>query len=119
VAGARRCGGEMMELPVVAAASEPEIAPRLRLRPDRRDLGRREALFQRVAGEFREVPGLCVTAKQGCRMFGLPQEVCERIFNALIDADALQRAGSYYGLWRNEFVGRGFISPIVSSRNYR
>src|SRR5215212_8196514 len=101
VAGARRRDDAMMKTLAVAVSPEPETVPRLRLRPDRRDLDRREALFQRVAGEFREVPGLCVTVKQGCRMFGLPEDVCERMFNSLIDADALQRAGSYYGLWRS------------------
>jgi hypothetical protein len=86
--------------PRVATATESEPEASQWLRPERRDLSMRKALLHRVAGEFREVPGLCLTLTQGCRFFGLSEDVCERIFNALVNDGALQRADTYHGFLR-------------------
>lgn len=81
------------------------------LRPcrDRRDVATRHELVQRVAGEFREIPGLCVTVEQASRLFGMSTDSCERILQSLCDDGVVQRAGRYYGVFRGDFVGSGFL----------
>ena len=83
----------------------------LRPRVDRRDVATRDDLIRRVASEFHEIPGLCLTVKQGCRLCGLSQDACQRIFSSLVDDGIVQSAGVYYGIWRHEFIGRGF-APV-------
>jgi hypothetical protein len=82
--------------------------PQLRPRQDRRDLPARDALVQRVACEFREIPGLCVTLEQAARLFGLPTEECQRVLSQLVDAEVLQCAGNHYRIWRADVVGESF-----------
>jgi DNA-binding IclR family transcriptional regulator len=56
----------------------------------------RQRLVERVRAEYREMPGLSLTLAQARRLFGLPQDACARIL------DALTREG----LLRQETDGR-------------
>ena len=50
-----------------------------------------DALFQRVQGEFREMPGLRLTQPQACRLWGLDRETCGTLLSRLVDAKFLTR----------------------------
>jgi hypothetical protein len=41
--------------------------------------------------EYDEMPGLCLTGAQAQRLFGLREDICTRVFNALVDAAILRR----------------------------
>ena len=58
---------------------------------DRRKPRSREALVLRVSGEFFEMPCLRLTAAQARRLFGLRQDICDRVFAALIADGTLTR----------------------------
>ena len=58
---------------------------------ERRNLASREALLHRIAMEYDEMPGLRLTAAQAQRLFGLREDICMRVFNALVDAAILRR----------------------------
>ncbi len=49
-----------------------------------------EAVLRRVRGEFVEMPGLRLTPAQATRLWGLEQEACRTVINALIDASFLR-----------------------------
>ncbi len=48
-------------------------------------------VIQRIQGEFIEMPGLCLTAPQAQRLWGLDRDVCEALLGALVDAKFLSR----------------------------
>jgi hypothetical protein len=50
-----------------------------------------EALFQRIQGEFLEMPGLCLTQLQACRLWGLDRDTCGAVLSRLVDAKFLTR----------------------------
>jgi hypothetical protein len=56
-----------------------------------------EDVLQRVQGEFVEMPGLCLTAAQAQRLWGLDREMCDRLLEALVEAKFLsqRRDGSF------------------------
>ena len=56
-----------------------------------------EDVLQRVQGEFAEMPGLCLTAAQAQRLWGLDQNLCDQLLEALVDAKFLskRRDGSF------------------------
>ena len=56
-----------------------------------------EDVLQRVQGEFSEMPGLCLTAAQAQRLWGLDREFCDELLRALVDARFLvqRRDGSF------------------------
>ena len=58
---------------------------------ERRNVTSRQALLHRIAMEYDEMPGLRLTAAQAQRMFGLREDVCVRVFDALVNAAILQR----------------------------
>ncbi len=60
-----------------------------------------EQMLQRIQGEFVEMPGLRLTEPQARRLWGLEQEVCGGLLQALVDAGFLlqTRDGAYV---RNE-----------------
>jgi len=64
---------------------------------ERRNLTSRQALLHRIATEYEEMPGLCLTAAQAQRLFGLRADVCARVLHALVDAAILRQdvTGSY------------------------
>ena len=49
-----------------------------------------EAL-QRIQGEFVEMPGLCLTAAQAQRLWGLERDTCDALLGALVDAKFLSQ----------------------------
>ena len=55
------------------------------------DVGPGGDLIRRIRGEFREMPGLRVTAHQARRLFGLDPAACDEILD---------------GLWRCGFLSR-------------
>jgi hypothetical protein len=63
----------------------PTISTVLKAKPDRRDIRHREALVKRLHGEFREIPGLCLTPTEASRLFGIAPDVCQRVLFALAE----------------------------------
>jgi hypothetical protein len=47
--------------------------------------------LRRVKGEYLEMPGLRLTAKQAQRLWGLDRESCDALLGALVDASFLAR----------------------------
>lgn len=47
-------------------------------------------LFERVQGEFNEMPGLQLTLAQAARLWGLDDAACRRVIDALVDAAFLR-----------------------------
>ena len=65
---------------------------------DRRtDNDRRDAM-RRVQADYREMPGLSVTLKQGCRLWSLSPTSCVSILDQLIAKGTLKRRGEQYSL---------------------
>lgn len=50
-----------------------------------------EDVLKRVQGEFVEMPGLCLTAAQAQRLWGLDREFCEKLLEALVETNFLAR----------------------------
>ena len=65
------------------------ITPSSFSRPERRDVSARDALLRRVWMEFVEMPCLSLTGAQARRLFGLRADVCQRVLQGLVEADAL------------------------------
>jgi len=51
------------------------------------------ALLGRIRGEFIEMPGLCVTAREAQRLFGLDAATCEKVLESLLRSGFLWRSG--------------------------
>lgn len=97
----------------------PNLRPALlRGAPDRRDRSRRATLVRRIEAEFREMPGLCMTLRQASRLFGLSEDVCQRVLDQLAEENVIQRAGNYYGALRKDFVATHFVAHNLN-RHYR
>jgi hypothetical protein len=77
----------LLDPPVVSATADLSVA----VPPERRDMAARRALLRRIRGEFREMPGLLLTAGQGARLFGLPPAIAARILERLTDASVLRQ----------------------------
>jgi len=56
-----------------------------------------EDVLQRVQGEFSEMPGLCLTAAQAQRLWGLDRDFCDELLRVLVDDRFLvqRRDGSF------------------------
>ena len=56
-----------------------------------------QELFRRIAGEYREMPGLSLTLPQAQRLWGLDRDTCERALAILIERRVLRRGmnGTY------------------------
>ena len=63
---------------------------------DRRDGTARDALVQRVYGEFHEMPCMRLTAPQARLLFGLRPDVSERILAGLVRQGLLYCDGERY-----------------------
>jgi hypothetical protein len=50
-----------------------------------------DEVLQRVQGEYIEMPGLRLTAKQAQRLWNLDQAACDTLLGALVDAKFLFR----------------------------
>ena len=53
-----------------------------------------QALVHRICGEFLEMPGLRLTCAQAQRLFGLNEETCRRVLDALVADTFLARSAS-------------------------
>jgi hypothetical protein len=49
-----------------------------------------ETLVTRIKSEFNESPGMCLTLRQGARLWGIPPEECARIVDRLVQEDFLR-----------------------------
>ena len=56
----------------------------------RRDEASREALVHRIRSEFYAMPGLSLTLMQASHLFGIPLQVCSRVFTRLVDEGLLE-----------------------------
>jgi hypothetical protein len=56
-----------------------------------------EDVLQRIQGEFAEMPGLCLTAAQAQRLWGLDRDSCDKLLEVLVNAKFLaqRRDGSF------------------------
>jgi hypothetical protein len=50
-----------------------------------------DAVLTRMRGEFREMPGLKLTAPQARRLWGLDAPVCDSLLHELVDMGFLRR----------------------------
>ena len=48
-------------------------------------------ILRRIEGEYREMPGMCVTAPQAQRLWGLDSTTCEFVLRTLVDRRFLRR----------------------------
>jgi Fic family protein len=51
-----------------------------------RNATQKDALLERICGEFMEMPGLRLTCAQAQRLWGLDEPTCRRVLDALVDA---------------------------------
>jgi hypothetical protein len=58
---------------------------------------RMDDVLQRIQGEFVEMPGLCLTAAQAQRLWGLDRDLCDKLLEGLVNAQFLaqRRDGSF------------------------
>ena len=52
-----------------------------------------DAVARRVLAEFEEMPGMALTPRQAARLFGLDQEFCRVVLDALVDSAYLRQTG--------------------------
>jgi len=50
-------------------------------------------LIQRVQAEYHEMPGLCLTLDQACRLWALDRDTCCRVLEALVAEGFVAVAG--------------------------
>ena len=48
-------------------------------------MGNVDAVARRVLAEFEEMPGMALTRRQAARLFGLEQNLCGTVLDALLD----------------------------------
>jgi hypothetical protein len=53
-------------------------------------------LYNRVQGEFREMPGLTLTVRQAARLFSIEQTRCERVLGELVAEGVLATDGAIF-----------------------
>ena len=73
---------------------------------DRRNHAARAALVERFREEFRVRPGMWVTRAEARRLFGVPEDICERVLDRLVVEGMLIRNAD--GIYRRPpvFAGR-------------
>ena len=49
-----------------------------------------QSMFERIRGEFNEMPGLQLTIAQASRLWGMDQTACQRVIDALVEAAFLR-----------------------------
>jgi hypothetical protein len=49
-----------------------------------------EALLTRIKSEFNESPGMCLTLRQGARLWGIAPDVCANVVDRLVREDFLR-----------------------------
>ena len=68
-----------------------------------------QQLLHRICSEFAEMPGLQLTARQAQRLWGLDEDTCAQVLNALIEARFLRRT-------RNDQYARTTDGPAPAPR---
>jgi hypothetical protein len=53
---------------------------------------------RRIYADFREMPGLRVTLRQGCRLWDVSSDICRPILDTLVTEGFLSRSGEHYCL---------------------
>jgi hypothetical protein len=61
------------------------------VRPSQADTLALHELLRRIEGEYREMPGMCVTAAQAQRLWGLDPTTCEFVLTTLVERRILRR----------------------------
>jgi hypothetical protein len=75
-----------------------DLASRLVVQCERRNLASRETLGRRVRAEFEEMRGVRLSLPQATRLFGLREDACRRILDGLAADGFLKRmADGRYG----------------------
>ena len=62
--------------------------------PPQESVARTPALddvLNRVKGEYKEMPGMCVTRTQAQRLWGLDSATCERVLTTLLERGVVRR----------------------------
>jgi hypothetical protein len=49
-----------------------------------------EALMTRIKSEFNESPGMCLTLRQGARLWGIAPDECAKVVDRLVREDFLR-----------------------------
>jgi len=65
---------------------------------------RDDALLDRMRAEYAEMPGLCLTRVQACRLWGLPADVCQHALDRLVASGYLTTSG-----------GGGYLRPSAAA----
>jgi hypothetical protein len=54
-------------------------------------------ILRRIEGEYREMPGMCVTASQAQRLWGIDSTTCNFVLETLVERRVLRRTarGTY------------------------
>lgn len=71
---------------------------------DREEPGPDSVWMMRILGEFREMPGLCLTVEQASRLWGLDRTRCLTCLERLVLAGALRR--THQGAYVTSDAGR-------------
>jgi hypothetical protein len=77
---------EVTRFEVVSPRPQPRSWPT----NERRDIIGRRGLLDRIRGEFLEMKGLSLSAPEAARLLGVPQPVCLRILQSLIEEGSLR-----------------------------
>jgi hypothetical protein len=88
-AGARFDGRVAAAAPVLALHGRPSTRPL----PDAEGnpaVMDTDALVTRIKSEFNESPGMCLTLRQGARLWGIAPEECARIVDLLVSQEFLR-----------------------------
>jgi hypothetical protein len=48
-------------------------------------------LLNQIKGEYHEMPGLCVTLSQACRLWHLDKDTCDRVLHQLVQDHFLRQ----------------------------
>jgi hypothetical protein len=89
------CGFDVARsFPHKAATMMPAATSDLARRRKPRTTAALEELLQRIEGEYREMPGLSVTAPQAERLWGLDSTTCAFLLMTLIRLGILKRTAS-------------------------
>jgi hypothetical protein len=84
-----RCWRQACLVPEGERKTDMPASPLVRLKESRRNPPSREQVIERIRAEFRDLPCLRLTRGQAQRLFGLRADVCERVFQALVDEGLL------------------------------
>lgn len=89
----------------------------IRRQIDRRDWSARQALARLIEEAFLTIPGMCLSAPQASRFFGVGEDACARILEDLQEK-GVEARGGFYAFWLREFIAQGFVQsdPRGSTR---